>query len=62
MSFGQNTHLSIAVSHIEKQAEKWNLKPSDYKDLLISSEVTTEKVSPTFTLTKVIIICLSEMP
>ena len=43
MSFGQNTHLSIAVSHIEKQAEKWNLKPSDYKDLLISSEVTTEK-------------------
>jgi uncharacterized repeat protein (TIGR01451 family) len=44
VAIGQvNTHLPLAVNHITTQAEKWSLKPADYKDLLISSEITSEK-------------------
>jgi extracellular elastinolytic metalloproteinase len=39
----KNTNLALAVDHIRSQAQVWNLKPVDYKDLLISSEVTTAK-------------------
>lgn len=44
VAIGQvNTHLPLAVNHITTQAEKWSLKSADYKDLLISSEITSEK-------------------
>jgi len=43
-TFGQsNAAFDAAVSHIKKNAEKWNLKSSDYKDLQISSQATSDK-------------------
>lgn len=37
------TNLLLAVDHIKSHAERLNLKSADYKNLLISSEVTTDK-------------------
>ncbi len=39
----QNASLKTAIDHLEQKSESWLLKKSDVKDMLISSEVTTDK-------------------
>ncbi len=41
--FGQSqTRLDIALRHLEQNAQKWSLIPSDYANLQISSEATSK--------------------
>ncbi len=43
ISYSQtNNALETAANHIGKNAEKWQLKSSDYKDLLVSSQATSD--------------------
>ncbi len=41
--WSQNSHLEIALKNIEAHAEKWELTDSDYKDMMVSSIITTPK-------------------
>lgn len=44
ISYSQtNNALETAANHIGKNAEKWQLKSSDYKDLLVSSQAISDK-------------------
>lgn len=39
----QNASLKTAIQHLQQKSASWQLKKSDVEDMLISSEVTTEK-------------------
>lgn len=39
----QSPHLVAAMKNIESKASQWELQESDYKDMLISSSITTDK-------------------
>lgn len=38
-----NEYLNIAVKHIKQNADQWGMKSSDFADIMISSQVTSDK-------------------